>query len=169
MLLVDAHSCKTFARYFTYTFHANYETEHRTDFGKILLKDLLVDSRESNAVVYLKTVTSPYIYSSTITIAEDEAGHICRLTICNLEDTLVDPLIPEGTVLAIKQPCWSSLPDGGYHVRIDHPTDIIFVSESLVPEKWRGIRNIEESKDATKWKKEGDMMFLKKKFRKALE
>ncbi|KAF2652532.1 SET domain-containing protein [Lophiostoma macrostomum CBS 122681] len=142
---------------------------YRTFARKVHLNELLVDFRDTDTVLFVKTVTSPYIYSSTITIAEDEAGDVARLSIGNLEDTPVDPLIPEGTVLTIKQPCWSSLPGGGYNIRIDHPTDVAVVSASCIPEKWRSSADIEESKDATKWKKEGDMMFLKKKFRKALE
>lgn len=94
-----------------------------------------------------------------------------RLTLCNLEDTVIDPITPEGTVVAIKQPCWSRLVDGGSHVQVDHPSDIVVLksNDSLTPKGWKKFDSADTTKDATSWKKEGDMMFLKKRFRKALD
>jgi hypothetical protein len=119
----------------------------------------------------LKTITQPYIYSATVTVAEDEAGNVARLTLCNLEDTVLEPIFPEDTVLVVKEPMWSRLVDGGYHIRVDHPSDILVLKadEELVPEVWKKKLELDLTKDATKWKKEGDMMFLKKRFRQALE
>ena len=106
-----------------------------------------------------------------MTIVEDEEGNVARLTISNLEDSPVDPIIPENTIMAIKQPSWSKLVEGGYHIRIDHPSDVVFLnpSDDLIPDAWKtdeGVKDVSRNQD---WRKEGDMMFLKKKFRKALE
>ncbi|KAF2280773.1 SET domain-containing protein [Westerdykella ornata] len=138
--------------------------------SRIKLEDLNVERRIPNTYIILRTITIPYVYSASITVAEDEDGNVCRVTLCNLEDSVVEPLIPEGTVLAIKEPFWTRLVDGGYHVRVDQPSDVeeLKPHDELVPKEWRK-EEIDVQKDATQWKKEGDMMFLKKRFRNALE
>lgn len=147
------------------------DIRNRLSIEQVFLNDLLVEERDPRAVILLKTVMAPYVYSATVTIVEDGDGNMARLTICNQEDTIVEPIFPEGTVVMVKQPCWSRLLEGGYHIRVDHPSDI-FVLEShnkLVPDIWRKEEEIETTKVAKKWAKEGDMMFLKKRFRQALE
>jgi hypothetical protein len=121
--------------------------------------------------MYLRTIVSPYVFSTTVTIVEDEFGDVARLTVCNLEDNIVDPIVLENSIIAVKQPCWTKLVEGGYHIRVDHPSDLIVLSsdDESIPEHWRRSEEIDPSKDATAWKKEGDIMFLKKQFRKALK
>ncbi|KAL5389800.1 hypothetical protein DPSP01_002289 [Paraphaeosphaeria sporulosa] len=135
------------------------------------LGDLRIDSRDGDAVLLLRTITAPYVWSSTVTVAEDETGDVARLTVCNLEDNVVDPIVTEGTILAIRQPCWTRLVDGGYHIRVDHPSDLVLLqpNDDLVPEAWRDDDGQNFKGDAAQCKKEGDMMFLKKRFRQALE
>lgn len=80
-------------------------------------------------------------------------------------------MIPKGAVLAIKQPCWSLLVDGGYHIRVDHPSDVVILkgNDTRMPQSWMNSSEVDTTKDADAWKKEGDMRFLKKRFRQALE
>lgn len=96
---------------------------------------------------------------------------MARLTVCNLEDTTIDPIVTEGSILAVKQPCWSKLIDGGYHIRIDHPSDFTLLKpdDELVPEAWKNEADQILGTDPHQCKKDGDMMFLKKRFRQALE
>lgn len=143
-----------------------------TSEGKLMnISDLRVQARDQNEFVILYTITDPYVYSSTVTIVEDESRNAARLTVCNLEDSMLDPIIPKGSVLVVKQPCWSRLPERGYHVRVDHPSDLVVLDQSdkAVPKIWRKNGAVDTSKNAMTWKKEGDLMFLKKRFRKALE
>lgn len=83
----------------------------------------------------------------------------------------MDPMIPENTLLAIKQPNWTRQVEGGYHIRIDHPSDVVFLSsdDDLIPDGWTVSEEVPDASQDQDWKREGDMMFLKKKFRKALE
>lgn len=135
------------------------------------ITNLLIDQRDPESYLIAKTITEPYMYSSSITIIEDSNGDVARLTVGNLEDTVLDPILPEGTILAIKQPCWHRQLDGGIHIRVDHPSDLVIMKsdDKIVPEKWRRPEEFEDKMNAAKYKKQGDMMFLKKKFRKALE
>lgn len=116
-------------------------------------------------------MTEPYVYSSTFTIVEDENGDVAKLTVGNLEDNQVDPIVAEGSIIVVKQPCWSRLGDSDYHIRVDHPSDLDLLKpgDALIPTKWKQKSAKTLTKDASQWKKEGDMMFLKKKFRQALE
>ena len=41
-------------------------------------------------------------------------------------------MITEGSVLAVKQPCWTKLVGGGYHIRVDHPSDVVLLGPSVV-------------------------------------
>jgi hypothetical protein len=138
---------------------------------RVHLNDLNIDSRKPNHAILFRTIAEPYVYSNSITIVEDEHGDVARLTICNLEDSMNDPIIPMGSILAVKQPCWSAVPRGGYHIRVDHPSDIAILdpTDETVLLAWRNSANIRENKNVTLWKKEGDTMFLEKRFRKALE
>jgi hypothetical protein len=139
--------------------------------NQVHIDEILVNSRKSNEVLLLRAITEPYVYSSSIIIAEDEHGAVARLTLCNLEDSPIDPVLSQGAILAVKQPCWSATPDGGYHIRVDHPTDLVLLepSHETVPPAWRQTEQIRGSKALSEFKKQGDMMFLQKKFRKALK
>jgi hypothetical protein len=74
------------------------------------LTDVLVGTRESSKLILLRTIAEPYIYSNTITIVEDANCKVARLTVCNLEYSPSDSVIPQGSLLGVKQPCWSQAP-----------------------------------------------------------
>ena len=134
------------------------------------LNDIRIDSRDRDDVLVLRTIASPYVWSATVTVTEDETGDVARLTVCNLEDNVIDPIITEGSILAIRQPCWTRLVDGGYHIRVDHPSDFVLLKrdDDTVPEAWRS-EGTDSTKDVSQCRKDGDMMFLKKRFRRALD
>ncbi|KAF2831890.1 SET domain-containing protein [Ophiobolus disseminans] len=138
---------------------------------RVHIKDLGISSRNSEEAILLRTLTDPYVYSSSITIVEDEHGDTARLTVCNLEDSMDDPVLSKGLVLAVKQPCWTAAPEAGYHIRVDHPSDLVILESDndRLPEAWRTRVGVEGTRTVTKFKQEGDMLFLKKKFRSALE
>jgi hypothetical protein len=138
---------------------------------QIRIKDLRIGIRISQEILLLRTTTEPYTYSSTVTIVEDEDGDAARLTICDLDDSMHDPALSKDSILAIRQPCWTRIPGAGYHIRVDHPSDLSLLNWEIdgVPAAWRQDKAVGPSKDSELWKKDGDTMFLKKQFRKALE
>jgi hypothetical protein len=119
----------------------------------------------------VRSIVDPYVYSSSITVVEDERGGVARLTVCNLEDLWIDPVINREAVIAIKQPCWSPVSNGGYHIRVDHPSDLVLLdpTSELVSLIWKPTEKVERARTAEEWKTEGSTMFLKKKFRRALD
>lgn len=137
---------------------------------KTHIKNLIISSRHSGEIVVVRTITEPYVYSSSITIVEDENGEVARLTACNLEDSSIDPILYKGIVIAVKQPCWSIAAGGSYHIRVDHPSDLVIldVDSEMMPTAWKRDLKTDGIKTAMEWKNKGDMMFLEKKFRSAL-
>ncbi|KAF2033869.1 hypothetical protein EK21DRAFT_57881 [Setomelanomma holmii] len=134
------------------------------------IRDLRIATGDLDEVILLRTLTEPVVHSASVTIVEDEHGEIARLTVCNLEDSMNDPVLSKDSTLAIRQPRWTIAPYGGYYIRVDHPSDLVLLdlTAPLVPFEWRSLDKDIPSKTAAGWKKEGDMMFLKKKFRQAL-
>jgi hypothetical protein len=45
---------------------------------------------------------------------------------------------------------------------------LLDAGDAIVPEEWKRPQEQNKSKNSTAWKKEGDAMFLKKRFREAL-
>ncbi|KAH7073121.1 hypothetical protein BKA63DRAFT_577199 [Paraphoma chrysanthemicola] len=131
---------------------------------------LRIASRDPNEAIVLRTVTGPVVHSSSVTIVEDEHGDVARLTVCNLEDSMLDPILPAGSVLVVKQPCWAIALNGGYYIRIDQPSDLVVLdpNDTIIPPHWENDTRKSASRTISEWKKEGDSMFLKKKFRQAL-
>ncbi|KAF2440987.1 SET domain-containing protein [Karstenula rhodostoma CBS 690.94] len=144
---------------------------HATSTKTVHLGDLQIDSRDRDAVLLLRTITTPYVWSSTVAVVEDETGDVARVTVWNLEDNVVDPIVTKGSIIAIRQPCWTRLVDGGHHIRVDHPSDLVLLrpDDDLVPETWWNDEDLVTNRDPGQCKQDGDMMFLKKRFRQALE
>lgn len=129
------------------------------------IADLRIGTRNAEEFVLLRTLTDPYVYSSSITIVEDEHGDGARLTVCNVSDLINDSVLSKGLLIAVKQPCWSAAPEGGFYIRVDHPSDLVILesSEDVLPHRWKSNK-IVPTRTAGDWKKDGDMMFLRKKF-----
>jgi hypothetical protein len=134
------------------------------------MRNLSTRSRKQGEFMFVRSIVDPYVFSSSITIVEDENGDVARLTVCNIDDLWIDPVIDKGAILAIKQPCWSVVSHGGYHIRVDHPSDLILLdpASDMIPSAWKSAERIDSTSTAEEYKIEGNMMFLKKKFRKAL-
>jgi hypothetical protein len=142
-----------------------------SDAKKVCIEDLCVDRRDKNQVILLRVIAGPYVYSASIAIVEDESGNAARLTVCNLEDSLDDSILVKDAVLAVKQPCFSWTADGEYHIRVDHPSDVVHLGPNteMIPNIWKDQPSVQKDITASDCKRGGDMMFLKKRFRKALD
>lgn len=138
---------------------------------RIRLADLRHGHRDSESMLLLRAIVEPYVHSASITIVEDEDGEVARLTVCNLEDSMHDPVLVKGKAVAVKQPCWSSGLNGDLYIRVDHPSDLVLLdaASDLLPAVWKKLEDGVETRDNYELKKEGDALFLKKKFRAALE
>lgn len=133
---------------------------------KVSLKDIAFNTHDTNIAIIVRIITDPYVFSATVTLIEDERGDAARLTVCNLDDSVTDPVLPQGIIIGIKQPCFTLLPDGTSHIQVDHPSDIVEMDEDdpEVPQYFKSSVEGQQF-DSSFWLKEGDAMFLERKYR----
>ena len=64
-----------------------------------------------------------------ISIVEDECGQAERLQVYNQSNgDNIHRILPNGRVVAIKEPYYKASADGGCSLRVDHPSDLILLS-----------------------------------------
>lgn len=101
---------------------------------------------------------------------EDENGGCDLIQLYNMDETR-DPrkILPEGQVLIVKEPFYKSNVTGGTSIRVDHVSDVIFLTpgDNRVPTKWQP--RITVDKTAMEWKEEGNTLFRDGEFHEAIE
>ncbi|KAL4965469.1 TPR domain protein [Aspergillus stella-maris] len=130
---------------------------------KAMLKRLTLETHHRGSYIVLRAVTPTITFTGTMLIVEDEVGDVVKLTLYNQqEDLTTHGRLVEGTVMIIKEPYLKVAGDGGHAIRVDHISDIIFLSEhdSRVPVLWEPrVINVEMS--ANDWKLNGNDRFSK--------
>lgn len=81
----------------------------------------------------------------------------------------VDEIIQSGDVCIIKEPYFKVMSDGGYGLRVDHVSDIVWLApnDDRVPLAWQP--RINEVKEAGKLKEEGNAALKSGKLHTAIE
>jgi len=127
------------------------------------LDELHVEARHDGKRLLVRTITPPYKGSGTVAIVEDEFGNADKLGIYNQCDSYILSAVPEGSLLAIKEPCYKYSGEDDYMVSVDHPSDVILLEpgDPLVPSTFR-CSELATEKSALDWRKEGDMAFIQK-------
>lgn len=128
------------------------------------LTDLLVETHHEGKVLILRTITPPYQGAGTVVIVEDEYGNADKLGIYNQSDRSILSIIPEGSVVAVKEPYYKYNGENDSMICVDHPSDIIYLrfDDAIIPPKFQ--LNEEETDTATDWKEAGDKAFITKSF-----
>jgi hypothetical protein len=88
---------------------------------------------------------------------EDETRDVDRLVLCHAKETLrAFEVLPEGTVVSVKEPFYHMEDDGRYALRVDHPSDMVVLDprHKLYPEQWQDCD--ETQMTALGWKLEGN-------------
>lgn len=102
---------------------------------------------------------------------EDENGGCDFIQLYNMDQNR-DPrkILPEGQVLIVKEPFYKANITGGTSIRVDHVSDVMFLSadDSRVPLKWQS-RITSVDKTAADWKEEGNVSFRDGQFTEAIE
>jgi hypothetical protein len=120
-----------------------------------------------------KCLTPPRKLSAISAIIEDEDEECVLLQLYGREhenDRPANEILREGMVIVVKEPYFKLNSEGGYGVRVDHLSDILWLSETdgRIPAKF-GPAILEMSKTALEWKEEGDVAMKKKKYWDAIE
>lgn len=124
------------------------------------LTDLLVETHHEGKVLILRAITSPYQGAGTVVIVEDEWGNADKLGIYNQSDRSILSIIPEGSVVAVKEPYYKYNGENDCMICVDHPSDIIYLrfDDAIIPPKFQ--LDEEETDTADDWKQAGDKAFI---------
>lgn len=109
--------------------------------------------------------------SAVMNVVEDEAGAVLPFTLCLQEPEKVRPttsILLKSAVCIVKEPYFKVGTNGKYVIRVDQPTDIVWLPEddSRIPSKWRKTG---DPKTAEQWKTLGNEMVGKGDFYQAVE
>lgn len=107
----------------------------------ITLRELKLDVHHRGHAIIVKTLCEPRRIASIMSAVEDENGDVDRVALYNFPiNKPIDRILPKSTIVAIKEPYYTSKIDGGVLIRIDHPSDLIHlradsssIPSSLVP------------------------------------
>lgn len=95
---------------------------------------------------------------------EDEYGHVDKLSLYNHSETSILSHLPEGCVLAVKEPYYKFNAGGedDFMICVDHPSDVVLLryNDPIVPPVLRP----NTTRTTEDWKKAGDQAFLDKRF-----
>ena len=110
--------------------------------------------------------------ATVISIVEDEIGDVVKLQLYKLDEDIQSAVgvIPEGRVCIIKEPWYKMMADGGYGIRVDHVSDVLWLpkADERMPLKWRPrSENIDMS--ATEMKNNGNAALKMGKLLEAIE
>jgi hypothetical protein len=98
-----------------------------------MIKDLLLESHHRENYIMVRSITPPDRMTAVMAIVEDENGDVIMLQLYYQEEENARPaedLLGEGTVLILKEPYLKLMSDGDYGLRIDHPSDLIYVPKN---------------------------------------
>lgn len=127
---------------------------------KMPLKDLQLETHHRGRYLLLRVVTPPRILTGIVVIMDDEANQVVAVRLYQQEEESYRPArvrIKKNTACIIKEPYFKVMDNGDYGLRIDHVSDLIWLSDTddRVPLHWRPHIS-KRDRMADKWKSEGD-------------
>ncbi|KAK3634417.1 hypothetical protein LTR56_015296 [Elasticomyces elasticus] len=104
------------------------------------IPDLRLETRHEGRVLLLRTIGHPLSGPVIQNAVEDDRANVDVLALCNIHKSIPpNSLLPKGAVVAIKEPLYEAISDGKYQIRVDHPSDLVFLSgvEDYIPLPFR--------------------------------
>lgn len=142
------------------------------DLTPITIDELRLEEHHIGRVLFARVFGSPYRLQAVQGAIVDAAGNVDRVAVYNFEIGLKpEQVLPKHAILAIKQPYYKVTLDGGVIIRVDHPSDLLVLSEfdARAPSELRSRFPGMDLEDALSWKARGNQAFKNKDFRKAIE
>jgi len=137
----------------------------------IAISDLRLETHHLGKFLVLRAFGHPRRIQAVQNAVQDAHGGFDRLALYN-EDPNLDPsqLLPMGAIIAIKEPLYKVAADGGYTIRVDHPSDIVFLhaTDTRVPSAF-ALGTSDPSKHVLEWMQLGTVAFSKKDYLNALD
>ena len=148
------------------------------DLKKAYISELKWSEVHRGHVLVVRTVALPRDMrpsgdDAILTIVEDELGSVHRLRVYNYpagKARNLGDLLPSGVVLAIKEPYCEAATEDLSGIRVDHPSDLVYLSEgsALFPTGWKYALDNPAVSPSEGLKEEGNLLFKAQKFRQAI-
>ncbi|KAI4661522.1 uncharacterized protein J4E88_010970 [Alternaria novae-zelandiae] len=143
------------------------------DLKPIMIEDLRLETHHRGRYLTLRAITPPNRMTAILVIAEDERGDVTLLQMYQQEDETSHPavdVVDKGSILIVKEPFFKVTASGDYSLRVDHLSDIIFLTdeETMTPTSWKP-RLLEMSRTAESLKLEGNTLIGKERYWRAIE
>ncbi|KAI6715639.1 hypothetical protein JHW43_001841 [Diplocarpon mali] len=139
---------------------------------KMMIDELTLETHHRGFYLLLRLFVPPLSITAVITLAEDEAGDAIQFSLYQQETADVrkaPDVLPKDTVILLKEPYFKIVGDGGYGLRVDHPTDVVYLSgdDPIVPHAWKKYGE-SSSLGAEGWKQKGNANVQANKLREAI-
>ncbi len=128
---------------------------------KLYLNDMQLETHHRGFYALLRVATPPVIMTAVMAIMEDEKDHVVVFQLFQQEDKDHRPgeeVVQKNRVCIAKEPYFKVMNDGGYGLRVDHLSDVVWLSphDERIPLGWRARRSDFE-KTAEILKEEGNL------------
>ncbi len=137
----------------------------------ISISELRLETRHVGRALIVRTFSRPKLMSSVMSLIEDSKLDVDQIAVYN-EDPKAnfEHILPKDTVFAVKEPYYKKAANGGYLVRVDHPSDLVKLAPThpMVPKELApSLRELNIG--ALGLKEIGNAAFKKKDYLPALE
>ncbi|KAK1061486.1 hypothetical protein LTR74_011000 [Friedmanniomyces endolithicus] len=137
----------------------------------ILISELRLETHHRGRALYVRTIGHPTRILAVQNVVVDESGDVDRLSLYNTHPTTpAERKLPKDTIFVLREPFYKATADGGYTIRVDHPSDLlrlrpgdVRVPAALCP------RLVELDQEAAALKAEGNVAYGRKVYCKAVE
>jgi len=130
--------------------------------------DLLkIETHHRGEAIIAKTIVAPYTGGAgTVTLIEDEAGNVVKLAMYNQADGSILSNLPEGCIVAIKEPYYKQTAENDFVISVDHPSDVLLLrfKDPIIPGKLKAGTEAAMTKTAEEWRSVGDAAFIQRDF-----
>jgi hypothetical protein len=140
---------------------------------KCMIRDLRIEIHHRGAYLLLRFFSETSRETAVSNLVDDENGDAVLFSLYMQEPEIVrkaESILKRGSVVILKEPYFKVGVGGSYMLRVDHPSDIIWLLEDdpQIPSKWRSS-NPSLSKSADDWKKQGNAFVGKARFYDAID
>ncbi|KAK4098603.1 hypothetical protein N658DRAFT_488317 [Parathielavia hyrcaniae] len=128
----------------------------------IPLAELRPETHHRGKGIIVKVASQPFLGAGAVSIVEDEFGNADKLAIYNQADSSILSGVPEGCVVAVKEPFYKNNgADEDFMICVDHPSDVILLrfTDPIIPEALRLGPLLQTADD---WKNAADRAFIEK-------
>lgn len=140
-----------------------------SELHKTMIDDLLLETHHRGTYLLVRSLMSQGREAAVKAVVEDEDGEVVVVHLHHQADDGGEPVVLEGTVMILKEPFLKVMMDGSPALRVDHPSDVVFLpaDDRRVPAAWR--RKSHHSGTALAWKAQGDKHLDKSEYRSAIK